>query len=376
MVKEPTKELIRYVEEEIIPKYHNFDRAHNVGHVQAVIAESLHLAAYYDVNTDIVYTTAAYHDLGLQFGRETHHIESARIVRSDAVLRGWFSHEEIELIAEAVEDHRASNKHEPRSIYGRIVAEADRQIIPDDIIRRAVEYGLDKYPELKKEEQWRRMRSHMLEKYAEGGYMRLYIPESHNAHGLAALREIISDEYRLRALFEKFYAPPSPYLVRKAAADDMNDIIDMLADSRELMRINGNKTQWVNGYPSQEVILNDIASGNGYIIYGRNSLAPVGYFAFIIGDEPTYNIIVGGSWADPDQPYGTIHRLARKHGYNGIAAQCLDFCKSQICRLRADTHKDNVIVQNILEHEGFQYRGIIHVSDGTERIAYQWKATD
>ena len=374
MVEEISNNIIKYVEEKIIPKYQNFDRAHNIGHAQAVIAESLHLAAYYDVDINIVYVTAAYHDLGLQFGRETHHLESARIVRHDARLREWFDHEEIELIAEAVEDHRASNKHAPRSIYGRIVAEADRQIIPEEIIRRAVEYGLDKQPELNKEAQWLRMRDHMHEKYAEGGYLRLYIPESNNAQGLAALREIISDESRLRALFEKFYVEPSQYTVRKAMADDMTDIMVMVSDSREQMRRYGNATQWVNGYPSCEIIQNDIDNGNGYIIYDKASLSPVGYFAFIIGDEPTYKIIVGGQWTDVDEPYGTIHRLARKNEYSGIARKCLEFCKGKIGYLRADTHKDNLTVQHILEREGFQYRGVIYVSDGTERLAYQWKA--
>ena len=372
MQNKPDKEIVEYVESEIIPQYRNFDRAHNIGHARSVIAESLRLAMYYDVDINIVYVTAAYHDLGLRVSRETHHTESAKIVRGDAKLREWFSDEEVTVIAEAVEDHRASSKHEPRSIYGRIVAEADRQIEPEDIIRRAVQYGLDRQPELGKEEQWQRMRSHMLEKYAEGGYMRLYIPESDNGRRLAELRGIIADENRLRAAFDLYYAEHLPYVVRRAAESDMEDIMQMVGDSRELMRQNGNTTQWVNGYPSREIIMNDIYSGNGYIIYEQTGLSPVGYFAFIIGEEPTYNIIVGGQWSDANEQYGTIHRLARKLGYSGVARKCLEYCKNQITHLRADTHKDNATVQHILEREGFEYRGIIYVSDGTERLAYQW----
>ncbi len=47
---------------------------------------------------------------------------------------------------EAVEDHRASTDHEPRSLYGKIVAEADRIIDPDTTLRRTVQYGLKQNP--------------------------------------------------------------------------------------------------------------------------------------------------------------------------------------------------------------------------------------
>lgn len=113
--------------------------------------------------------------------------------------------EQIETIAQAAEDHRASSDHEPRSIYGRIVAEADRQIIPETVIRRTVQYGFSHYPELDREGHWRRMLDHLHEKYAEGGYLKLWIPESPNAQKLAELREIIRDESRLRSIFEEIY---------------------------------------------------------------------------------------------------------------------------------------------------------------------------
>lgn len=148
---------------------------------------------------------AACHDLGLCEDRRTHHLISGRIIRSDANLLRWFSREQIETIAHAAEDHRASSDHEPRSIYGRIVAEADRQIIPETVIRRTVQYGFSHYPELDRGGHWRRMLDHLHEKYAEGGYLKLWIPESPNAQKLAELREIIRDESRLRSIFEEIY---------------------------------------------------------------------------------------------------------------------------------------------------------------------------
>lgn len=205
MCKTLDNTLVDYVEREIIPLYDGFDAGHGRDHVQSVILEALRLSEFYQVRTDIIYTAAAYHDTGLSVDRKTHHLESGRIIRNDTGLNQWFSKDDIELIAQAAEDHRASSDHEPRSIYGRIVAEADRHIIPESIILRTVQYGLNHYPELDKEGHWQRTCQHMAEKYDEGGYLKLWIPESHNAQGLARLREIIHDKNRLRTLFEAAY---------------------------------------------------------------------------------------------------------------------------------------------------------------------------
>ena len=196
------KSLVEYIEERIIPMYDGFDAGHGREHVGAVAQEALRLAGFYDVDEDMVYTAAAYHDTGLCVDRKTHHLESGRIIREDKELGRWFTREQIEVIAQAAEDHRASSDHEPRTIYGKIIAEADRQIIPESIILRTVQYGFEHYPELDKEGHWRRTCEHMAEKYDIGGYLKLWIPESRNAEGLARLREIIHNESRLREYFE------------------------------------------------------------------------------------------------------------------------------------------------------------------------------
>ena len=197
----------QYIESEIIPRYDNFDAAHGRDHVEYVIAQSLKLVEHYDVDRDMVYVIAAYHDTGLAVDRKTHHLESGRIMRADRNLRQWFNEGQIETMAQAVEDHRASSDHEPRSIYGKIVAEADRQIDSETIIRRTVQYGLSHYPELDREGHWQRMLDHLNEKYAEGGYLRLWIPESDNAGKLKELHEIIKDRDYLESLFDRFYKP-------------------------------------------------------------------------------------------------------------------------------------------------------------------------
>lgn len=197
--------LTLYIEREILPRYNGFDKAHREDHARMVIAQSLDIARHYALNMEMVYAIAAFHDLGLAIDRKTHHLESGRIVREDPRLLEWFTQEEIETMAQAVEDHRASSDHEPRSIYGRIVAEGDRYIEPEKIIERTIQYGLGHYPELDKEGHWQRTLDHLHEKYAEGGYLKLWFPESSNVERLNSLREIIKDEPRLRRIFDRIY---------------------------------------------------------------------------------------------------------------------------------------------------------------------------
>ncbi len=197
--------LREYVESEILPRYQKFDKAHNTDHALTVIERSLQLATHYDVVTDLVYTIAAFHDTGLCEGRDTHHTASARIVREDKFLARLFSTEEIETIADAVEDHRASNKQPPRTIYGKIVAEADRLIDGETIVRRTVLYGLAHYPTLSREQHFTRTLAHLREKYGRGGYLRLWLPESPNAERLRVFQDTIENEQAILALFDKFF---------------------------------------------------------------------------------------------------------------------------------------------------------------------------
>lgn len=197
--------LKEYIESEIIPRYDNFDGAHRRDHVRSVIGQSQELSRYYDVDPEILYAAAAYHDLGLCEGREKHHLVSGRIIREDKTLLNWFSVEEIEVIAEAAEDHRASNETPPRSIYGKIIAESDRLIDPETVIRRTVQYGFAHYTQMNREQMWERTLTHLQKKYGYGGYLKLWIPESSNACRLEELRKIIADENRLRSMFDRFY---------------------------------------------------------------------------------------------------------------------------------------------------------------------------
>lgn len=199
-------QLKTYVEREILPRYNHFDSAHQLDHIAMVMAQSMELAQYYpELNRDMVYTIAAYHDTGIVEGRERHHIVSGRIMREDPALPQWFSPEQIETMAQAVEDHRASATSQPRSLYGKIVAEADRDIEPIKIIRRTVQYGLDHYPNLDKEGHWQRTLQHLHEKYGHDGYLKFYIPQSRNRSQMELLWQLMDDPSKLQSIFETIY---------------------------------------------------------------------------------------------------------------------------------------------------------------------------
>ena len=203
---EVNQEIRQWIEQSVMPRYEAFDRAHRQDHARYVLCEALRLAQHYSVDADMVAVAAACHDLGLAAGRETHQLESGRIIRSMTELRLWFTPEQIETIAQAAEDHRATAKSAPRSIYGRIVAEADRQIIPDVVIRRTIQYGIRNFPEMGAEQQWKRTMEHLGEKYGEGGYLKLWIPESANAERLAQLRATLADLDAMRRIFDAIYS--------------------------------------------------------------------------------------------------------------------------------------------------------------------------
>jgi uncharacterized protein len=201
----PSLDLVEFIETQILPKYAEFDRAHNLEHVTRVIRNALDLVRITGADIDMVYCIAAYHDLGMSGPRAIHHITGGKILAADARLKRWFSAEQIKIMREAVEDHRASASKAPRSLYGKIIAEADRDIDVDTIFRRAIDFGLANYPELDYEHQWQRFRQHMDEKYSVNGYIRLWIPGSPNERRLNELRNIIAQPQLLRQHFDRLY---------------------------------------------------------------------------------------------------------------------------------------------------------------------------
>lgn len=215
------EEIDKYIYEVIVPQYAGFDAAHKEDHVLTVIDQAMKLLDrmpqwvegqddpdvqwQVPVDREVLKMAAASHDLGLVNGRDRHHLDSGQIIRGDRELMRWFSAEEVEIIAQAAEDHRASGKGAPRSIYGMLVAESDRVIDADTIIRRTIQFGFKHYPDLGREGHMQRAVDHLIEKYGRGGYLRLWIPWSDNAARLNALQDTIADPVAVREAVAKAY---------------------------------------------------------------------------------------------------------------------------------------------------------------------------
>ena len=201
--------MVEFVETQILPQYAAFDKAHNMEHATRVIRRSLDMARRMGADLNMAYVIAAYHDLGLTGPRAVHHLTSGKILMADARLKRWFTADQLKVMKEAVEDHRASASRVPRSVYGKIVAEADRDIEPETVIRRTIQYGLANYPQLDLEGHWRRFMQHMDEKYSINGYIRLWVQGSENERKLNELRQLIAEPKRMREVFDRIWKEES-----------------------------------------------------------------------------------------------------------------------------------------------------------------------
>lgn len=156
-------------------------------------------------------------------------------------------------------------------------------------------------------------------------------------------------------------------MIRKARQSELEEIMPLYEAAKAYMNRTGNANQWIGGYPSRELIADDIRRGYSHVFEENGRLAAV--FSFIEGNDPTYDMIEG-SWLD-DAPYGVVHRLAGNGMRKGVGKECLEWSLRRCGNLRVDTHADNRTMQHILESLGFTRCGIIYTHNGTPRIAYQ-----
>lgn len=189
------EELVKYIQNEIFPMYDKNEEGHGIGHIKTVIERSLKFAKDYDVDINMVYTIAAYHDLGHHIDRKRHEIISAQIFMEDENMKKWFSNEQRKIIKEAIEDHRASSNHEPRTIYGKIVSTADRIIVNiDNNIKRAYSYGKRNYQGITEEEQIQKVYEHLKDKYGEKGYAKVYLEDKEFDEAMKEFRKALKDK--------------------------------------------------------------------------------------------------------------------------------------------------------------------------------------
>lgn len=158
-------------------------------------------------------------------------------------------------------------------------------------------------------------------------------------------------------------------VIRSTKHSDLEEIMSIYEFARKFMQLSGNTNQWTDGYPSEEFIVSEINTGHSFVCINHEGDI-VGTFCFIIGKDPTYSEIYDGEWLN-DDPYGTVHRIASAGKEKGVADACFEWCFRQIGNVRVDTHRDNKVMQRIIERFNFTYCGIIYLKNGSERLAYQ-----
>lgn len=203
--REVNLELMSFVETNILPQYNNLESHHGLSKILNIIKQSLQLAKVTTADINMAYTIAAYHDLGLNGPKAIHHITGGKILSKDARLLNWFSKEQITTMKEAIEDHRASMAHAPRSIYGCIIAESVRDLTLETVFKDTIAAIRLQYPNATKEEVFRYFKKHITAKYSINGYIRLWIPNSNNAKGLSEIRRVIESEVELLNTFNHYF---------------------------------------------------------------------------------------------------------------------------------------------------------------------------
>lgn len=170
-------------------------------------------------------------------------------------------------------------------------------------------------------------------------------------------------------MMQKEYILSNDAIIRKTTIADIPKLREIFAIARQFMANTGNPSQWVDGYPSDEQLTQDIENGDSYVVEKDEKV--VATFVLRGGIDPTYNIIYEGKWLN-DKPYATIHRIASTGETKGIMHIAMQFAQQQYDNIRIDTHRDNMVMQHLIEKEGFKYCGIIHCWSGDERVAFQF----
>lgn len=254
------KELKEYIELNIIPKYKDLDLAHTVEHVNNVIESSYIIAKDYDVNLEMVYVVAAFHDVGLVVDRKTHHIEGGKMLEKDSFIISYFNPYDIKIMKEAVEDHRASNSDKPRSIYGLIISEADLFDTANEIIKRSVLYRLNNNIQSSYKQIYDDVKFHIEDKYGYNGYLNSWLKSEHVEGMLKDLRNLLQDEERLKTLILDYY---SQYQMIEHNKNSYNVIASKWDEFRKTTALHHYVKEFEKLLGANSYIL-DLGCGTGY----------------------------------------------------------------------------------------------------------------
>ncbi len=205
------KELKEYIKNEIKSKYKNFDKGHNIAHFNFVTKNCVNYGKQLidkgeKVDLDIAYIVGAYHDIGITMGREGHALSSGKILRKDKMLKNFYSEEIIEMMAQAVEDHSSHLSYEPRNIYGKIVADADRNNTKYLVFSRPIKYGLkNEQKGMSKEWHINRVYNFVNSKFGRNGYVKyqLDIPDTKKEQN--EVWQLLDDEKKCKLYIEGLF---------------------------------------------------------------------------------------------------------------------------------------------------------------------------
>ena len=199
-----TKELQEYIENNVFPVYKLNGKSHDINHIKYVLDRAYEISTPYksELNYDMLYTAVSFHDIGVHIDREHNEIVSANWMYNDKNLKKFFSQEQLQIIKEAIEDHRASKEGDPRNIYGKILASADKNIYIDTYFERSYEYGLEHYKNLNTEQQLQRIYEHAIKKFGKNGYAvkKYYVEDEKYFKYLNELQKLINNK---EEFFEK-----------------------------------------------------------------------------------------------------------------------------------------------------------------------------
>ena len=193
-----------YIKNRIIPLYATFDKAHDIDHVMAVVRDSIEEAKDLGASITLSMVAAAYHDIGLVKDRKTHHLVSGEMMEKDPFLSSTFPPEIIKLLKEAAEDHRASSSNIPRSLFGAIVADSDRQLDTTTVVRRMMEYAYD-HGAKTLDQTMEHVFSHMAEKYSKNGYLTMFFPSEKAKCNILQLYSLAENEKLLYEIVENLW---------------------------------------------------------------------------------------------------------------------------------------------------------------------------
>ncbi len=197
-------ELYLYIKSNVFPQYSDDKSGHGIKHIEYVIRRCEELAKQYpDVDMNILYTAAAYHDIAHKIDKKNHEILSAQMFLNDNIIKSFFSEEEIAVIKEAIEDHRASSDHTPRSVYGIVLSSADRSTDVDEFLRRTHAYTLKHFPNSTEEEVLQRAITHACEKYGRDGYAKHYLPDPEYDNFINEIQYLLSDKIAFKERYNK-----------------------------------------------------------------------------------------------------------------------------------------------------------------------------